>query len=53
MPIHGFCARVLRSRPLAAGLDPRFGVLEASRPAVDLAAAYAAVSYTHLTLPTN
>src|SRR3954453_21914842 len=28
--IHGFCARVLRSRPLAAGLDPRFTVLEAA-----------------------
>src|SRR3954447_25230186 len=62
--IHGFCARVLRSRPLAAGLDPRFTVLEEAaagriasaayeraleawvaalgRPAVDLAAAYAA-----------
>ena len=62
--IHGFCARVLRSRPLAAGLDPRFVVLEEAaagrlaaaayeraleawvaalgRPAVDLAAAYAA-----------
>jgi len=26
--IHGFCARVLRSRPLAAGLDPRFTVLD-------------------------
>jgi len=26
--IHGFCARVLRSQPLAAGLDPRFGVLD-------------------------
>ncbi len=26
--IHGFCARVLRSRPLAAGLDPRFDVLD-------------------------
>ncbi len=26
--IHGFCARVLRARPLAAGLDPRFTVLE-------------------------
>src|SRR5215207_5619756 len=26
--IHGFCARVLRSRPLAAGLDPRFEVLD-------------------------
>jgi ATP-dependent helicase/nuclease subunit A len=26
--IHGFCARVLRSRPLAAGLDPHFDVLD-------------------------
>ena len=26
--IHGFCARILRSRPLAAGLDPRFEVLD-------------------------
>ncbi len=26
--IHGFCARLLRSQPLAAGLDPRFAVLE-------------------------
>ena len=26
--IHGFCLRVLRSHPLAAGLDPRFGVLD-------------------------
>src|SRR4051812_6227592 len=26
--IHGFCARFLRSQPLAAGLDPRFEVLE-------------------------
>ena len=26
--IHGFCARVLRSEPLAAGLDPRFAVLD-------------------------
>ena len=26
--IHGFCARVLRSRPLTAGLDPRFEVLD-------------------------
>ena len=30
--IHGFCARLLRSQPLAAGLDPRFEVLEADRP---------------------
>ncbi len=26
--IHGFCARILRARPLAAGLDPRFTVLD-------------------------
>ncbi|HEX8105232.1 MAG TPA: UvrD-helicase domain-containing protein, partial [Solirubrobacteraceae bacterium] len=26
--IHGFCARVLRSHPLAAGLDPGFDVLD-------------------------
>ena len=26
--IHGFCARVLRAQPLAAGLDPRFAVLD-------------------------
>ena len=26
--IHGFCARVLRAEPLAAGLDPRFTVLD-------------------------
>jgi ATP-dependent exoDNAse (exonuclease V) beta subunit len=26
--IHGFCARLLRSQPLAAGLDPRFEGLE-------------------------
>jgi ATP-dependent helicase/nuclease subunit A len=26
--IHGFCARVLKARPLAAGLDPRFTVLD-------------------------
>jgi ATP-dependent helicase/nuclease subunit A len=28
--IHGFCARILRARPLAAGLDPRFTVLDAA-----------------------
>ncbi len=28
--IHGFCARVLRAQPLAAGLDPRFAVLDAA-----------------------
>jgi ATP-dependent exoDNAse (exonuclease V) beta subunit len=26
--IHGFCARVLQSQPLPAGLDPRFAVLD-------------------------
>ena len=26
--IHGFCARLLRTHALAAGLDPRFGVLD-------------------------
>jgi hypothetical protein len=26
--IHGFCARLLRSQPVAAGLDPRFEVLD-------------------------
>ena len=26
--IHGFCARVLRARPLSVGLDPRFEVLD-------------------------
>src|SRR5919107_1954848 len=26
--IHGFCARVLRTQPLAAALDPRFSVLD-------------------------
>src|SRR5215207_10071639 len=26
--IHGFCARILQSQPLAAGLDPRFAVLD-------------------------
>src|ERR671914_740379 len=26
--IHGFCARVLRTQPLPAGLDPRFTVLD-------------------------
>src|SRR5439155_881645 len=30
--IHGFCARVLRAQPLAAGLDPRFVVLGGAAP---------------------
>jgi ATP-dependent helicase/nuclease subunit A len=29
--IHGFCARVLRTHALAAGLDPRFAVLDPTR----------------------
>jgi len=36
--IHGFCARLLRTHALAAGLDPEFGVLdalEAARLAID------------------
>ena len=32
--IHGFCARLLRSYPLAAGLDPRFRELEEAQAAV-------------------
>ena len=30
--IHGFCARVLRAHPLAAGLDPHFEVLDERPP---------------------
>jgi ATP-dependent exoDNAse (exonuclease V) beta subunit len=32
--IHGFCARLLRSYPLAAGLDPRFRELEEAQASV-------------------
>jgi ATP-dependent exoDNAse (exonuclease V) beta subunit len=32
--IHGFCARLLKSYPLAAGLDPRFRELEEAQAAV-------------------
>jgi ATP-dependent helicase/nuclease subunit A len=32
--IHGFCARLLRAYPLAAGLDPRFRELEEAQAAV-------------------
>ncbi len=32
--IHGFCARLLRAYPLAAGLDPRFRELDESQAAV-------------------
>ena len=31
MTIHAFCRRLLAAHPLAAGLDPRFRVLDASR----------------------
>ena len=33
MTIHAFCRRLLASHPLAAGLDPRFRVLDASEAA--------------------
>ena len=29
--IHGFCRRLLAAHPVAAGLDPRFRVLDANR----------------------
>src|SRR5260221_30215 len=32
--IHGFCTRLLRQYPFAAGLDPRFRVLDESQSAV-------------------
>ena len=32
--IHGFCTRLLRQHPFAAGLDPRFRVLDESQAAV-------------------
>ncbi len=38
--IHGFCARVLRTQPLAAGLDPRFEVLDEPAASRVAAAAY-------------
>ena len=33
MTIHAFCRRLLASHPLAAGLDPAFGVLDANQAA--------------------
>jgi ATP-dependent exoDNAse (exonuclease V) beta subunit len=39
--IHGFCARVLRTHALAAGLDPRFEVLDADRASVLAGTAFA------------
>jgi ATP-dependent helicase/nuclease subunit A len=38
--IHGFCARALRAHALAAGLDPRFEVLDADRAGLLAAAAF-------------
>jgi ATP-dependent exoDNAse (exonuclease V) beta subunit len=38
--IHGFCARVLRAHALAAGLDPRFEVLDQYRSAPLAAVAF-------------
>ncbi|HEY5428127.1 MAG TPA: UvrD-helicase domain-containing protein, partial [Solirubrobacteraceae bacterium] len=38
--IHGFCARVLRVNALAAGLDPRFGVLDRQQSEPLAAAAF-------------
>jgi ATP-dependent exoDNAse (exonuclease V) beta subunit len=38
--IHGFCARVLRTHALAAGLDPRFEVLDADRAGLLAGAAF-------------
>ena len=38
--IHGFCARVLRTQPLAAGLDPNFTVLDEPAASRVAAAAY-------------
>jgi ATP-dependent exoDNAse (exonuclease V) beta subunit len=34
--VHGFCARLLREHPIAAGLDPEFTVLEAAHSAAVL-----------------
>ncbi|WP_249010104.1 exodeoxyribonuclease V subunit beta [Conexibacter sp. DBS9H8] len=42
LTIHGFCARVLRTHALAAGLDPRFSVLEE-----DTAAELSEAAFTH------
>jgi ATP-dependent exoDNAse (exonuclease V) beta subunit len=38
--IHGFCARVLRTHALAAGLDPRFEVLDTDRAGMLAGAAF-------------
>jgi ATP-dependent exoDNAse (exonuclease V) beta subunit len=46
--IHGFCARLLRSHPLAAGLDPAFRVLEPAEAARLRADAFDAAFATFL-----
>lgn len=38
--IHGFCSRLLRAHPFAAGLDPRFRVLDESQARVVRAEAF-------------
>ena len=40
--IHGFCHRLLRSHPFAAGVDPRFRVLDESQGRVLRGEAFAA-----------
>ncbi|MEZ5101440.1 MAG: UvrD-helicase domain-containing protein [Thermoleophilia bacterium] len=40
--VHGFCSRLLRSRPFEAGLDPRFRVLDESQSRVLRSEAFAA-----------
>jgi ATP-dependent exoDNAse (exonuclease V) beta subunit len=34
--VHGFCARLLREHPIAAGLDPEFQVLDGAESAAEL-----------------
>jgi ATP-dependent exoDNAse (exonuclease V) beta subunit len=34
--VHGFCARLLREHPIAAGLDPEFQVLEGAESSAEL-----------------
>jgi ATP-dependent helicase/nuclease subunit A len=40
--IHGFCLRLLKAHPFAAGIDPRFGVLDESQSRVLQSEAFAA-----------
>ena len=37
--VHGFCARLLREHPIAAGLDPEFQVLDGAASSAELQAA--------------